>query len=423
MSITTNYLTNGTDLGSIFKPFQPVVANQIPSGGGLPNSLYYYYSTINSTGTQLVVIQFSLDNIASIYISYDSGSSWSIPVGPPTSEWTCISGSPSGKYLAVGNFDGNIYISTNNGVNWTATTTLPISGIYGSVSMINSLSINDAGLLLVSASYSTSNGRQLIYYSSDIGITWYLQVLGGSGAIQINACIISNSSTTASNPEFMCCAAMQPGGIWVYNQTTLSWNTTATNFGSMNISISYDGQYAIALLNNETTFCTSSDYCQTWTFYTPNNGYIVDICINSSGNVLYYLASNNNTYYIYISYDFGLNWNFSLQMLNLTGISGNGNMIFITGIGSGSTGCYIVTDNSTQSPLTGYSVINTINDLNTLFAPQLTNPSTYTTTNFLVKNYTPLYAIVPDTYDLGQIFENIQTTQLHAVEIVLASVD
>ena len=46
-------------------------------------------------------------------------------------------------------------------------------------------------------------------------------------------------------------------------------------------------------------------------------------------------------------------------------------------------------------------------DLNLLFQPQLTTPEVYNITNFVVTNYTPCWTTTSGTYDLGQIFENI----------------
>ncbi|HEV2391268.1 MAG TPA: hypothetical protein VG146_02790, partial [Verrucomicrobiae bacterium] len=109
----------------------------------------------SSDGSKLVAANAG----GSIYISEDSGNTWSL-TGAPYENWFSVASSTNGNLLVAVAYAGPIYASTNSGVTWTPATNAPNAG-WASVA-------------------SSADGRKLaavqlggqIYTSDDAGTTW-----------------------------------------------------------------------------------------------------------------------------------------------------------------------------------------------------------------------------------------------------------
>jgi hypothetical protein len=417
-STTTNYKVNLVDLSNVLIPLNNSNYSLISSSSGLPNQLFYYTCAISGNGAIMITGATPLIGTSPLYISFNYGVTWSTASGVSNSVWRCISCSPSGQYIAAGTQSGSIWASSNSGSTWTLLTALPTnptSGVpvnYGNPSYIVSLSINNSGLLLVSATYSGASlgTRQLLFYSNNLSF-WYLQQFQGysNTPLYIQSCKISNSSTSIFSPEFMCCVTQyfsgMVGGIWVYTSGNPVW----TNYGStvtqyQSIDISNDGKYGVVGLNNSvsSSLYLSSNYGQTWTLSnSPTTNVISNtVCMNSTGSMICY----NN---FIISYNYGYSWNtlpsipYSPTWVSLTY---NSLTAFLVSISSATvtTGCYIYNLRPINQP-TKYLVNGT--DLSSLFKPQLIDPSnSYYVTNYRVSNFVPCWSNIQGTYDLGQVF-------------------
>uniref|UniRef100_A0A6C0ITQ1 Uncharacterized protein n=1 Tax=viral metagenome TaxID=1070528 RepID=A0A6C0ITQ1_9ZZZZ len=428
-STTTNYKVNLVDLSNVFIPLVDNSYTLIPSSAGLPNGIYSSCCAVSGNGAIMVIGagNSSVFIANPLYISTNYGVTWTTASGVPSLYWTCVSCSQSGQYIAAGTYTmggpaPQIYVSSNYGSTWSLITSLPTnptSGVpinYGGPVSISSISINNAGLLLVSSYYNgVSPNRQFLFYSNNLS-TWNLEQLQGytNIALYIPSCKISNNSTNIFTPEFMCCVTQSNsgyiGGIWIYTIGNPIW----TNYGStaglyQSIDISNDGKYGVVGLNNSvsSSLYLSSNYGQTWMLSnSPNTNLIANVCINSTGSTICY----NN---FIISYNYGYSWTIlpsipiSTQLIWLS-YSYNSNKALLVSLDgtATTTGCYIYNLNPTNQ-LTKY-LVNGI-DLSNIFTPQLTDLSnSFIITNYNVCNFVPCWTPTIGTYDLGQVFQNSQ---------------
>jgi len=421
MSIVTNYKVNLLDLSNVFLPLTSSSYTLIPSSSGLPNQLFYTKCSINSNGSIMVIGVTPLFGTSPLYISTNSGVTWTTAPGVSNSIWWSTSCSPSGQYIVAGAQSGAIWASSNYGSTWSLLPALPSNptgGVpvnYGTPGEIQSLSINNAGLLLVSAQYSNSLSRELLFYSNNLS-AWNLQQLQGYSniALYIQECKISNNSTNIFTPQFMCCVTQYfsgyTGGIWIYTISNPFW----TNYGSItgvyqSIDISNDGQYGVVSFASSVSspVYLSSNYGQTWTI-SSSPVTSANVCMSSTGSVICF----NN---FIVSFNYGISW-ITLPAIpynpGQVSLAANGTKALLVSISSSTvtTGCYIYTLSQINQN-TNYLVNGT--DLSSLFNPQPTNPGTsYMVTNYKVSNFIPLWTTVSGTYDLGQIFDNIPPTYL-----------
>jgi hypothetical protein len=138
-----------------------------------------YYVASSADGTKLVAVGYG-GVFGSIYLSADSGGTWTTPEGPAGfwlgNFWSSVASSADGTNLVAaaeategdGSFlPGPIYTSTNAGASW-APSGAPSNVWY-------SVACSADGTKLVAAAYagpSQNGGTGLIYTSADSGVTW-----------------------------------------------------------------------------------------------------------------------------------------------------------------------------------------------------------------------------------------------------------
>jgi photosystem II stability/assembly factor-like uncharacterized protein len=137
---------------------------------------------INPSNTNIVYASGNLG----VYKSTDAGTSWA-STGSPTGATFLVmsSANPLILYAATGNYsNGQVYKTTNGGINWTvATNGLPSSG-KGRITL--AISNNNPQTLYASVANSSSSGLLGLYLTTDGAENWTLQAsspnyLGGQG--------------------------------------------------------------------------------------------------------------------------------------------------------------------------------------------------------------------------------------------------
>jgi len=141
-----------------------------PSGDPWYDFAVIYWAGVASSadGKELVAAVF-FDN-TSIYISTNSGSTWTATTASTTGQgWSSVASSADGRQIAATTFFDTIYISTNSGTDWSATT--------APAAIWSSIASSSDGKKLVATAYN--NGEYgaypgSIYTSADSGSSWII---------------------------------------------------------------------------------------------------------------------------------------------------------------------------------------------------------------------------------------------------------
>jgi hypothetical protein len=204
-----------------------------------------YYVASSADGTKLVAVGYG-GIFGSIYLSADSGGTWTTPGGPAGfwlgNIWSSVASSADGTNLvaaaeatlADGSFlPGPIYTSTNAGASW-----MP-SGAPSNVWY--SVACSADGTKLVAAAYagpSQNGGTGLIYTSADSGVTWtnaslptnyWMSAASSTDGTQLIAVSLFNQS-----PQ-------NPGVIWRSTNSGVNWNEDALTGYFSSAASSADG--------------------------------------------------------------------------------------------------------------------------------------------------------------------------------------
>lgn len=85
----------------------------------------WYGATVSGDGTKMAVSSIVYSATPKVHVSTDTGSTWSDRTPPVANRnWISVSYSADGNTLAVADYGGYVYISTDNGVNWTQQTSI-----------------------------------------------------------------------------------------------------------------------------------------------------------------------------------------------------------------------------------------------------------------------------------------------------------
>ena len=141
-STGAGYFVRSTDYGATWNTY-----------GNAPSDIYTYI-TSSSNGSVLIAMSTKL------YISIDYGLHWN-QITLPSLYINCCALSLNGSSIAIGVYNGNIYISTNNGVSWGP----PSASVKNWIG----ISSSQDGTYLAACVGSPSGN---IYTSTDSGVTW-----------------------------------------------------------------------------------------------------------------------------------------------------------------------------------------------------------------------------------------------------------
>jgi hypothetical protein len=248
-----------------------------PSGA---SALNWRAIASSSDGSRLVAVASSTGG--GIYVSTDSGITWSGPYGNlANANWYAVASSADGSKLAAAINGGGIY--TNSGTSWTITSAP--TGLQW-----DSLASSADGTKLIAAAYGSG-----IYVSTNSGTSWP-QPEGGANWISV--------ASSADGAKLV--AAIYGGGI--YGNSGGSWGQEYGAPASGNwyaVASSADGSKLVAVASGGGIY-TSVNSGGSWTQQTgaPNANWS-SVASSSDGSKLTAVVYGGG---IYTSSNFGVTW-------------------------------------------------------------------------------------------------------------------
>ena len=164
-------------------------------------------------------------NIGQIYTSTDSGVNWT--ARESNRSWRSVASSSDGSKLVASVANGQIYTSTNSGVNWTAR--------ESNRNWLSVASSADGSKLVV----GVANGQ--IYTSTDSGVNWtaresnrnWRSVASSSDGSKLVAVVINGQIYTSTDS----------GVNWTVRESTRFWQSVASSAdGSKLVAVVFTGQ-------------------------------------------------------------------------------------------------------------------------------------------------------------------------------------
>ncbi|MBS1492309.1 MAG: T9SS type A sorting domain-containing protein [Bacteroidetes bacterium] len=227
-----------------------------------------HFSEVTASGKNL----FAAEQFNGIYISTNNGNNWSL-TSLAQSGFNKVTSSGANIYSGTLYGDNRgIYISSNNGLNWTHT--LSPSELYGITAI--SASANNV---------FTSTGR-FIYHSTNSGANWTQTPV----TFFVYALAINGSNIFAG---------VETEGVYLSTNNGVNWAQTSLNNRNV-ISLAFSNNNLFAGTDEGVYFSTNNG--TTWTQTSLNNRYVSSLVI-SNGNIFAGTDAG-----VYLSKDNGLTW-------------------------------------------------------------------------------------------------------------------
>jgi photosystem II stability/assembly factor-like uncharacterized protein len=174
-------------------------------------------------------------------------------VAPANANWKSVASSADGLKLAAVVDNGQIYLSSNFGTNWTAVSAAPAG-----VRNWNSVSSSTNGQVLAASVF-----RGKIYVSTDSGTTWIARENDRTWrSVAVSASISTNVLQT--NAVAVLAAVTSGGQLYVSQDSGTNWTARATDQLWTSIAMSADGGKMVASVYGGSLY-TSVDKGTNWT--------------------------------------------------------------------------------------------------------------------------------------------------------------
>jgi hypothetical protein len=252
---TTNFLTGGVDLSSIFMPLSQGSAYSSNTGYTVNNSdlntiFAKYVSGTKANPTGYTVNNIDLNNIFAKYITSQVGIQWNQRSFPNAGAVNVLA--TAGSYWIVGS-SYNIYYSSNGGVNWSTSSYTPSNGNYYGIA-----GYSDGTLFCMSNSgnfYTSNNGGASWIYQQTVSNNAVGNAMVYSNGVFVNVFLYNSGALAAYSTD---------GTTWTYSTgynpgLNASWWALATDGNSKLIATGYDDGF---LSKSLTAY--SSDNGVTW---------------------------------------------------------------------------------------------------------------------------------------------------------------
>jgi hypothetical protein len=184
-----------------------------------------------------------------IYTSSDYGVNWILNTSAPSSSvnWSGLSVSASGEYQTVAdNLSSGIYTSTDFGTTWI----LSPSSVFGNFYYA---AVSATGRYQTIVTFSFPG----IYISEDFGNTWRLSSEPARRYRSVSMSATGQYQVTVVNFD-----GTNPGGIYLssdYGNTWILNSSAPTNVTWWNVSMSANGQYITAVIQNGDVYTCSNN--------------------------------------------------------------------------------------------------------------------------------------------------------------------
>ena len=267
----------------------------------------------SADGTRLVA-----GNGTGIWISTNSGNSWTQTTAPASS-WVSVASSADGSQLAAvasRAFAGPLVLSTNAGLTW-------LTNNIGNQVWASIVSSGDGKTLVA----TVKNGP--IYCSADSGVTWSQGMVSNSTGGATFTAPWQSLAASADGKFFVVINAFTSGGIFASTNSGVTW--TAINFdGQMwrAIASSANGRRLVAECVGGAIYFSINSGAIWTSLYVPNQNSGSHVVASADGTKLVALISDGR---VYSSTNSGLFWtsnNFNGVSWGATTCSADGNTIY-----------------------------------------------------------------------------------------------
>lgn len=340
-------------------------------------------------------------NGGGIYTSNNYGNTW-IQTSATNQQWKYIESSSDGSFLAcITSFE--IYISNNYGSTWNSVFNLTYAGL-------NTIALSSNGSFLVAV------GSFVILTSSNYGANW-TNISNTDQTVYSN---VWQSITASSSGQYLAATCQNNQGVYTSNNygASGSWILTSVTAAPnwYGITSSSDGSF-IAATSYTNGIYISSNYGNNWTQTTAINANWLQIVSSSNGTFLAAIVQNG---YIYISNNSGVSWvQTSAPNAGWYGLTSSSNGFYLYAViygggiyrgikntnylvnGTDLIQIFMPLSQGTQYAIqTGYKVEG--NDLNTIFEPY-TGGTQIITTGYNTSGYGDLNTIFSPIYPIQRL--------------------
>ena len=286
------------------------------------NALLWSDIASSADGTRLVAV---VNYGGQIYVSTNSGVTWM----PRESNryWRSVASSADGTKLVAAVNPGQIFTSGNSGSSWT--------GHGGNLNWTSVASSVDGNHLVAAAQFN------YVYTSPDSGQTWTPRLTDTTRNWSAVA-----SSGNGSNLV----AAVQGGQIYTSPNGGAGWVARDSNRSWVSLASSTDGSHLVAAVNSGQLY-VSDNFGATWTA-TGISAQWSAVASSGDGSRL---AAVINTGGLFVSTDSGATWvqRFSLPSVGWTGVTFSEDGGTLAAV-AGSTRIYVSSQTSTTIGAAGY---------------------------------------------------------------------
>jgi len=214
-----------------------------------------------------------------------------VPFQPPAGGWwRGLTSSADGSKLAATPTGGPIYLSSDGGATWLASTA-PSNSWFGVAS-----SADGKTLVAITGNFGGGNPTSTIYISTNAGLTW-----SPPNMPDVALCISVACSTNAT-----VMAAVGCGALYLSTNSGTSWNLAQTPslICGESVALSGDGS-RIAVATSEGLLYTSPDGGNSWTSGDSIVSQWMSVASSADGMKLVAVSQNG---LIYTSTNAGTNW-------------------------------------------------------------------------------------------------------------------
>jgi hypothetical protein len=322
--------TTGPDSGAAASKVNFAAAPVWSTGyGGASGEGYFGSLAASADGTRLIAGQgVGPTNIgiagSSVYLSSDSGKSWTQATGLPSSSWESAGSSADGRilFVAQGNIDqgfgttttyGRIWRSEDFGATWTPIT----NTAYNGNGVWQGLEVSSDGQTVVALEASAYDDRGP-WISHDAGRTWKHHYVNSKNLKWTDVSVSADGQTIVAS-------SLVPDGTWGWSGSDSGTPEISTDGGAtwsyMNVNGKSEGWTDIAVSGNGQTilvsdstafrFYRSTDAGKTWTKLMPPvpvsgvGSYVGDMALSADGSKAILGKSHGD---LWISTDSGTTW-------------------------------------------------------------------------------------------------------------------
>jgi hypothetical protein len=198
-----------------------------------------------------------------LYVSTDSGVNWGVKTAL-NQQWYGLAMSSSGTIMVASAYGNYLYTSNNTGTTWTQ---------RDSVRNWGAVACSSSGTIMLAATYHTFSGSDYLYVSTNSGVTWTNK---GSSLAYISCAMSADGSIMYATTYF--------GKIYVSTNTGTTWTARDSDRTWRGVCCSSDGTIAYASAGAGDIY-RSTDSGTTWSLLIYSEANRGPVC-SADGSIL-----------------------------------------------------------------------------------------------------------------------------------------